>query len=108
MYIFIYMDVCMRMVRLCRLSLPTGEQQVINILLNTANGESHASSCQEQVVSPCKEELLPPESYGRPPALAPLRCQSMHHPPYRGISLIRNSLPLGPYSRPMSRALWWS
>ena len=27
---------------------------------------------------------------------------------YRGTSLIRNSTPLGPYSRPISRALWWS
>ena len=27
---------------------------------------------------------------------------------YRGTSLIRNSLPLGPYSRTMSRALRWS
>ena len=26
--------------------------------------------------------------------------------PYRGISLIRNSAPLGPYSRTMPRALW--
>ena len=28
--------------------------------------------------------------------------------PYRGTSLIRNSAPLGPYSRTMPRALWWS
>ena len=28
--------------------------------------------------------------------------------PYRGTSLIRNSADLGPYSRPMPRALWWS
>ena len=27
---------------------------------------------------------------------------------YRGTSLIRNSPPLGPYSRYMPRALWWS
>jgi len=27
---------------------------------------------------------------------------------YRGTSLIRNSAPLGPYSRNMPRALWWS
>ena len=27
--------------------------------------------------------------------------------PYRGTSLIRNSDPLGPYSRTMPRALWW-
>jgi len=27
---------------------------------------------------------------------------------YRGTSLIRNRHPLGPYSRPMHRALWWS
>ena len=33
------------------------------------------------------------------------------HPPsgeYRGTSILRNSTPLGPYSRPMPRALWWS
>ena len=28
--------------------------------------------------------------------------------PYRGISPIRNPLPVGPYSRAMPRALWWS
>ena len=28
--------------------------------------------------------------------------------PHRGTSLMRNSPPLGPYSRTMSRALWWS
>ena len=28
--------------------------------------------------------------------------------PYRGASLIINSAPLGPYSRTMPRALWWS
>jgi hypothetical protein len=27
---------------------------------------------------------------------------------YRGTSLVRNSSPLGPYTRPMPRALWWS
>ena len=27
---------------------------------------------------------------------------------YRGTSLIRNSPPLGPYSMPVPRALWWS
>ena len=27
---------------------------------------------------------------------------------YRGTSLIRNSAPLGPYSRSMPRAPWWS
>ena len=27
---------------------------------------------------------------------------------YRGTSLIRSSAPLGPYSRNMPRALWWS
>ena len=27
---------------------------------------------------------------------------------YRGTSLIRKRLPLGPYSRPIPRALWWS
>jgi len=28
--------------------------------------------------------------------------------PYMGTSLIRNLLPVGPYSRAMPRALWWS
>jgi len=27
---------------------------------------------------------------------------------YRGTSLIRNCPPIGPYSRTMPRALWWS
>ena len=27
---------------------------------------------------------------------------------YRGTSLIRTSAPLGPYSRTISRAIWWS
>ena len=53
------------------------------------------------------------------------RCITGHHPPcappqasptkasvatygYRGTSLIRNCAPLGPYSRNMPRALWWS
>jgi len=26
---------------------------------------------------------------------------------YRGTSLIRNAPPIGPYSMPMPRALWW-
>jgi len=30
---------------------------------------------------------------------------TLNPPPYRGTSLIRRSLPLGPYSRPMPRAL---
>jgi len=29
-------------------------------------------------------------------------------PPYRGTSLTRERIPLGPYSRHMPRALWWS
>ena len=32
---------------------------------------------------------------------------SRPHGLYRGTSLIRNSAPLGPYSRTMLRALWW-
>jgi len=28
--------------------------------------------------------------------------------PYRGTLLTRNRTPLGPYSRTMPRALWWS
>jgi len=31
-------------------------------------------------------------------------CESQHPPGYRGTSLIRNSLPLGPYSRSVPRA----
>ena len=35
-----------------------------------------------------------------------------HYKPFevddRGTSLIRNNPPLGPYRRPMPRALWWS
>ena len=27
---------------------------------------------------------------------------------HRGTSLIKNSAPLGPYSRTLSRSLWWS
>ena len=30
------------------------------------------------------------------------------HQTYRGTSLMRNVPPMGPYIRPMSRALWWS
>ena len=30
------------------------------------------------------------------------------NPEYRGTSLIRNSAPVGPYSRTIPRALWWS
>ena len=30
-----------------------------------------------------------------------------HHSDYRRTSLIRNSTPIGPYSRTMSRVLWW-
>ena len=29
-------------------------------------------------------------------------------PLYRGASLIRNSTPLRPYSRPVPRVIWWS
>ena len=32
----------------------------------------------------------------------------LHQSLYRGTSLIRKRLPLGPYRRPMPRALWWS
>ena len=31
-----------------------------------------------------------------------------HSKDYRGTSLIKNNLSLGPYSRLMPRALWWS
>jgi len=67
------------------------------------------------------EEMLylPPDKRGRPILLyrsslhkpgnidpvAFTRCTT---PLYRGTSLIRNSAPLGPYSRTMPRALWWS
>jgi len=48
---------------------------------------------------------------GRRDHAAPPRC---HHQEgllpseYRGTSLIRKSAPLGPYSRSIPRALWWS
>ncbi|KAJ1473209.1 hypothetical protein T484DRAFT_3365307 [Baffinella frigidus] len=45
----------------------------------------------------------------------PLGCSYMYAPrksttagPYRGTSLMRNRLPVGPYSRTMPRVLWWS
>jgi len=45
-------------------------------------------------------------------ALMPLYCHPLFllnpFQVYRGTALIRNTLPLGPYSRPMPRALWWS
>ena len=41
-------------------------------------------------------------------AAAPLAQHSTGPGPYRGISLISNRLPLGPYSRSMPRAVWWS
>ena len=36
------------------------------------------------------------------------RCCGLESRAYRGTSLITNSAPLGPYSRNMPRALWWS
>ena len=42
------------------------------------------------------------------PALAATEYSlSMQRADYRGITLIRNRAPLRPYSRIMSRALWW-
>jgi hypothetical protein len=38
----------------------------------------------------------------------PVGWQRALHLSYRGTSLIRNQTLLGPYSRPMPRALWWS
>jgi hypothetical protein len=44
--------------------------------------------------------------------LHPLKVDHLRGPlsghKYRGASLIRNCAPLGPYSRPMPRVLWWS
>ena len=46
------------------------------------------------------------QQYIHTPTPAPAsRTDCRHH--YRGPSLIRNSAPLGPYIRPMPRALWW-
>jgi len=42
------------------------------------------------------------------PLSAPPRRNSLGAGAYRGTSLIRNCLFLGPYSRHMPRALWWS
>ena len=62
---------------------------------------------------------VPPSSYLYPHLSAPVRGgeaavhgpQRCGAPPsshlYRGISLIRKRRPLGPYSSPMPRALWW-
>ena len=46
-------------------------------------------------------EGLLPESYGQNLASTVL------YVPNRGTSLIRNSPPLGPFSRMMPKALWW-
>jgi len=45
-------------------------------------------------------------SNSQPPGLR--RSSSSHVASYTGASLIRNSAPLGPYSRTMPRPLWWS
>jgi hypothetical protein len=55
----------------------------------------------------------PQPSTPRPPRSITKICIDATSPPpidatYRGTSLIRNSAPLGPYSRTMPRALWWS
>ena len=41
----------------------------------------------------------------QPLSIGPSQCSGTS-PPYRGTSLIRNYLLLGPYSRPLPRALW--
>ena len=41
-------------------------------------------------------------------SLATLPLVVLGHVIYRGTSPIRNSAPLGPYSRTMPRSLWWS
>ena len=49
--------------------------------------------------------VFPPNSsWSNAVAVIPERART----PYMGTSLIRNSPPLGPYSSPMPRALWWS
>ena len=46
------------------------------------------------------------------PLIPPLRETDLKYPNetdvYRGTSLIKNTLPVGPYSRPTPRALWRS
>jgi len=42
-------------------------------------------------------------------AREPARCRAvLWFSVYRGTSLVRNSAPLGPYSKNEPRALWWS
>ena len=45
---------------------------------------------------------------GRIQNLKDLKDPALARSLYRGTSLIRNSAPLGPYSRTMAGALWWS
>ena len=42
------------------------------------------------------------------PAIVSEKSLSVKSRTYRGISLVRNSAPQGPYSRTMPGALWWS
>jgi len=53
-----------------------------------------------------EKDLGPPRQ-----TLEPLPGETRHYPltgDYRGTSLVRNNPTLGPYRKPMSRALWWS
>ena len=67
-----------------------------------------SASCQH-----CQHLVTEPElALGRRVALVRFRHILVHlfqgYRVYRGTSLIRNITPLGPYSRTMPRALWWS
>jgi len=50
---------------------------------------------------------LTPREYTLNPQQSRVREYSLNPEPYRGTSLIRNRPPLGPYSRTMSKGLWW-
>jgi hypothetical protein len=60
-------------------------------------------------VSHLKDELVEVLDLLGVDACRPLReGEAPPSDPYRGTSLIRNSAPLGPYSKAVPRALWWS
>jgi len=53
---------------------------------------------------PSDAEKVPYTNLGKPVFLSEAGNENY----YRSTSLIRKRLPLGPYGRPMPRALWWS
>ena len=66
----------------------------LRVIKTAENSEVEGSVCI------CEDRVLDgPASGKRAPRVTAYK--------YRGTSLIRNSAPLGPYSRTMSRALWW-